>query len=314
MRPSFRNCLFALIATALLLSPGCASPRAADAPSPGEIIDQLGRTVKLDKVPQRIVSLAPSNTEILFALGLANRIVGVTDYCNYPPEAKQKPSIGGFSTPNIERLVAQAPDLVLATSIHQKTVIPRLEEQGITVFALASKTLDETMESIILVGKITGSMENTSELIAQMQKRIKAITDKTQSIPEDKRPGVFYLTWHDPLKTSGVGTLHDELIKRAGGRNIFQEVAGTQSVDLELLVARNPQVMIAGVGMGTGEDLTFQYLKADKRLLNTEAGKSGRIYKINMDLSGRAGPRLVEGLEQFARCIYPEIFGPPEDN
>jgi iron complex transport system substrate-binding protein len=297
----------------LSLLTACTSPPEEMAPSPIEITDQLGRTVKLDRTPQRIVSLAPSNTEILFALGLGDTVVGVTDYCDYPPEAKEKPSIGGFSTPNIEEVVALSPDLILATSIHEKTVIPQLEERGLTVFALAPKTLDEVLASIELVGEVTGKEKEAAVLLADMQKRIKAVTDKTDSLPDSKRPAVFYLTWHDPLMTSGVGTLNNELLQKAGGRNIFPEVVGTKSVDLELLVAKDPQVMIAGVGMGSGEDKPFQYLKTESRLQNTEAGKNGRIYKIDMDLTGRAGPRIVDGLEQFAKCIHPEIFGPPEN-
>ena len=211
-------------------------------------------------------------------------------------------------------MVALSPDLILATSIHEKTIIPQLEEKGLTVFALAPKTLDEVLASIKLVGEVTGQEKEATELLAEMQNRIKAVTDKTNNLPEDKRPAVFYLTWHDPLMTSGVGTLHNELIQKAGGRNIFPEVIGTQSVDLESIVARNPQVMIAGVGMGSGEDKTFQYLKTESRLQNTEAGKNGRIYQIDMDLTGRAGPRIVDGLEQFAKCIHPEIFGPPDNN
>ena len=113
--------------------------------------------------------------------------------------------------------------------------------------------------------------------------------------------------------TSGSGTLLDELVQKAGGRNIFSEIIGSKSVDLESLVARNPQVMIAGIGMGSGEDKTYQYLKTESRLQNTEAWKNGRIYKINMDLTGRGGPRIVDGLELFAKCIHPEIFGPPEN-
>ncbi len=308
-----RILVFCLVAVAVLsLLAACTAPT-DKAPSPIEITDQLGRTVKLDKSPQRIVSLAPSNTEILFALGLADRVAAVTDLCDYPPEAKEKPSIGGFTTTNIERVVALSPDLILATSIHEKTVIPQLEEKGMTVFALSPKTLDEVLESITLVGEISGKEEEASRLVARMQNRIKAITDKTNNLPDGERLRVFYLTWHDPLMTSGSGTLLHELIQKAGGNNIFSEVIGTKSVDLELLVARNPQVMIAGIGMGSGEDKTFQYLLTESRLQNTEAGKNGRIYKIDMDLTGRGGPRIVEGLEQFARCIHPEIFGPPEN-
>lgn len=278
-----------------------------------ELTDQLGRVVKLDKVPERIVSLAPSNTEILFALGLGDKLVGVTEYCDYPPEAKEIPNIGGFSTPNIEEIVALSPDLVIAAPRHEGEIIPQLEEKGLTVFALAPKTFDTILDAITLLGEVTGSNEEASQLVADMQNRIKAVTDKTDSLPEDKRPRVFYLTWHDPLKTSGLETLHHELIEKAGGRNIFSDVSGVQSVDLEVLVARDPQVMIAGIGMGSGEDKPFQYLKTESRLKNTEAGKNDRIYGIDMDTTGRGGPRIVDGLEQFAKCIHPEIFGQPKN-
>ncbi len=309
-----RAIVFCLVAGVVLSLFACTAPANETAPpSPIEITDQLGRTVKLERTPQRIISLAPSNTEILFALGLGDKVVAVTDYCNYPQEAEAKPKVGGFTTPNIEKIIALSPDLILATSMHEKRIIPALEERGLTVFALAPKTLDEVLESITLVGEITGKEEEAAELLTEMQSRIKAVTDKTSSLPEGKRPRVFYLTWHDPLKTSGLGTLHHELMQKAGGRNIFAEVIGTQSVDLEVLVASNPQVMIAGVGMGSGEDKTLQYLTTESRLQNTEARKNDRIYGVDMDLTGRAGPRIVDGLEQFAKCIHPEIFGPPEN-
>ena len=301
--------IYLVSAMALSLFVSCAAPPKNTHPSPIEITDQLGRAVALDKPPQRIISLAPSNTEILFALGLADRVAAVTDYCNYPPEAEAKPSIGGFSTPNIEEIVALSPDLILAASRHENQIIPHLENKGLTVLALNLKTLDEALEAITLIGEIAGKEERASGLAAEMQNRIKAVTDKTNNLPDGERPRVFYLTWHDPLMTSGPGSLLHELIQKAGGRNIFSEVIGTKSVDFELLVARNPQVMIAGIGMGSGEDKTLQYLTTESRLQNTEAGKNGRIYKIDMDLTGRGGPRIVDGLEQFAKCIHTEIFG-----
>ncbi len=309
-----RRVVFCLVAAVVLsLLAACTAPANKAAPSPIEITDQLGRVVRLDKIPQRIVSLAPSNTEILFALGLADRVVGVTDYCDYPPEAEAKPKIGGFSTPNIEKVVALSPDLVLAAQRHEDLIIPQLEEKGLAVFALKLTTLDETLEAITLVGKITGKKDEASRLVAEMQNRIKAVTDKTDNLLEAERPRVFHLTWHDPLKTSGSGTLYNELIQKAGGMNIFSDVIDIQAVDFEALVARDPQVMIAGVGMGSGEDKPFQYLKTESRLKNTEAAKNGRIYGIELDLSGRAGPRIVDGLERFAKCIHPEIFGAPDN-
>ena len=305
-------CLVSVVIVSLFVA--CTAPPAEQTTSfTIEVTDQLGRVVKLEKVPERIISLAPSNTEILFALGLADRVVAVTEYCDYPPEAQAKPKIGGFSTPNIEKVVALSPDLVLAASRHEDRIIPQLEQMGLAVFALKLKTLDEALEAITLVGEITRKEERASGLVAEMQNRIKAVTDKTDNLPEAERPRVFYLTWHDPLKTSGSGTLHNELIQKAGGKNIFLEIIGIQSVDFEVLVARDPQVMIAGVGMGSGEDKPFQYLMTESRLKNTEAAKNGRIYGIDLDLTGRAGPRIVDGLERFAKCIHPEIFGSPDN-
>ncbi|MFC1942605.1 ABC transporter substrate-binding protein [Chloroflexota bacterium] len=313
MKTKFRKpgTIYLILAFALLFTASCASPPESMTPTSTQITDQLGRTVTIDKPPQRIISIAPSNTEILYALGLSGQLVAVTKYCDYPPEAKEKPNIGGYTTPNIEEIVALSPDLILATSKHKERIIPQLEEKGLTVFALDPKDLDNILASIKLVGDVAWKQDEAAKLLADMQGRITAVTDQTKSIPEEERPLVFYLTWHDPLKTSGQGTLNNELLQQAGGKNVFAEVTGSQSVDFEALVMRNPQVMIAGIGMGTGEDQTLTYLKAETRLQNTEASKNSRIYGIDMDLTGRGGPRIVEGLEQFARSIYPEIFGPP---
>ena len=305
-------CLIIVLALSLLAS--CMTTMESESQGTIQITDQLGRTVTLETVPQRIVSLAPSNTEIIFALGLGDRLVGITEYCNYPPEAAEKPSIGGFSTPNIEEVVALAPDLILATSIHESEIIPQLESQGLTVVALAPKTFDDVLDSIALAGKVTGKEEKATELLMEMQNRIKMITDKTINLPEKEVLRVFYLTWHDPLMTSGGDTLINELIKMAGGINIFSEVSGAETVDLEVLITRNPQVMIAGTGMGSGEEQGLQFLETESRLQDTEAIQNGRIYGVHQDLTGRAGTRIVDGLEQFARCIHPEIFGEPDGN
>ncbi len=314
MNQYVRNCLFVLLSLFLLISLlSCSPPKAGETKSPIEITDQLGRVVKLDKIPQRIISLAPSNTEILFALGLADRVVAVTDYCNYPPEAKQKPSIGGFSTPNIEKVVALSPDLVLATSVHQKQVIPNLEQKGITVFALAPETLDEVLEAITLVGRITGEENRASKLVAEMRTKIKAVTGKTSSLSEAQKPRVLYIMWHDPLMTAGSGTLQDELIRTAGGTNVARDLTGYAGITLEAVIGANPEVMVAGVGMGTGADASLQFAKTEARLRDTDARKHNRVHTIDVDLVGRPGPRIVYALERFAKCIHPEIFGLPGD-
>jgi len=305
----YRIYTFCLVATiALVFSTSCAPPVESTLPSTDEITDQLGRAVALDKPPQRIISLAPGNTETLFALGLADRVVAVTDYCNYPPEAETKPSIGGFNTPNIEEIVALSPDLVLATSIHEKKIIPQLEEKGITVFALDPRTLDETLESIILVGEITGKEEIASGLVTGMQNRIKAVTGKTDGLSAEHRPGVFYVTWHDPLKTAGSGTRHNEFIQKAGGVNIAAELDGYANISLETVIQANPEVIIAGVGMGTGKDLPFQFVIQEPRLKDIDARINNRVYEIDVDIAGRPGPRTADALEQFATFIHPRLF------
>ena len=277
-------------------------------PPPGNVVDDLGRTVNIGQIPQRIVSLAPSNTEILFALGLGDRVVGVTEYCNYPEEAKAKPKVGGFSTVDIERVVYLEPDLVLATRIHSKTAIPALEKLGLTVLALAPVSLDEVMSNINLVGKITGQDKLASQLVGDLRKRIEAVANKTQDLALNQRPRVFYLSWHDPLWTRGKDTWADEIISKAGGQNIAYDISGDKTIDLETIIHRDPQVIIASVGMGSGEDLPWQYVRTEPRLKTTEALLNNRVYKIDSDLTARPGPRIVEALEQIAQFIHPELF------
>jgi len=277
------------------------------APSRVTIIDQTGRTITFNTPPQRIVSLAPSNTEILYALGLEDKIAGVTDYCNYPPEAKQKPSIGGFSTPNIEEVVVKSPDLVLAASRHQKEIVPKLEARGLTVMVLEPKNITEVIAAIALVGQVTGKEKEAQALTSNMQRRVRAVTNKT--MPLSLSPATCFIVWHDPLMIAGSGTFHDELIEKAGGHNIGNALAGySKDFSLENLVIANPGVIIAGIGMGTGEDKPLQFIRTESRLRDIDARKDNRVYGINQDIAGRAGPRIVDALEQFAKFIHPEVF------
>ncbi|MFC1977144.1 ABC transporter substrate-binding protein [Chloroflexota bacterium] len=304
-----RVVILSLVVVAVLsIFAACTAPADEAAPSTIEVTDQLGRTVKLDRTPQRIISLAPSNTEILFALGLADRLVAVTDYCNYPPEAEDKPKTGGFSTPNIEEVIALSPDLILATSIHEKRTIPQLEGKGLTVFALNPRNVDEVLESITLVGEVTGKREQASGLVAEMRNRIKTVTDKSDNLSGTERPRVLYAVWHDPLTAPGSTTLQDDLIEKAGGINITRDLTGYAAITLEAVIATNPEVMIAGGGHGAGESLNLQFIKTEPRLRNTDARRNNRVYGLDGDLVSRPGPRIVEGLEKFAEFIHPELF------
>ena len=302
-----RFCYFGLLIALLGLLAACAPPAQETVPS-GGVTDQLGRTVELDGVPQRIVSLAPSNTEILFAVGLDDRVVGVTEYCNYPEAAKDKEVIGGFNTVDLERVVALSPDLILATSIHEDEALPALENRGLTVFALDPTTLDEVLESIGLVGEITGKVEEAAGLVNDMKERMSAVTEKTDGLSPEQKPRVFFITWHDPLMTPGSGTRHDELIQMAGGVNIARDLTSYADISLEAVIEADPEVMIAGVGMGAGEDLPAQFIRTEPRMGITDARQNDRIFEVDVDLAGRPGPRIVDALEEFARLIHPELF------
>lgn len=304
------KCFLVLLSIALVPLSACALANPTPA---GAVVDDLGRSVNIGKIPQRIISLAPSNTEILFALGLGEKVVGVTEFCNYPPEALEKEKIGGFTTVDIVKIIALQPDLILAGSIHAKEVIPPLEERGLAVFALAPQSLDGILEDIRMVGKITGKEKEAFKLITQLKERIEAITDKTERLKPQERPRVFFITWHDPLKSMGSKSLPNELIEKAGGVNIFQDVEERNfQVEFETVVYRDPQVIIVTVGHAAGEAKAFEWAKEEPRLKVTEAGKNSRIFPLDTGLT-RYGPRAVDALEEFAKFIHPEIFGAIEN-
>jgi len=300
------KCFWPLLSILIISAAACAPAEPAFS---GTIVDDLGRPLNIEEIPQRIISLAPSNTEVLFALGLGDKVVGVTEFCNYPPEALEMEKIGGFTTPDIEKIIALQPDLILAGSIHAAEVIPALENIGLTVFALAPENLDGILEDIRMVGKITGEEDEASKLVAQMETRIEAITDKTNNL--ENRPMVFYITWHDPLWSVGSGVTIQELIEKAGGVNIFQDITGHKMVNLEEVIARNPEIIIACTGHGEAKDEPFKWAKKEPRLMVTEANKNNTIYQIDTDLVGRDGPRIVDALEWLAYFIHPEIFPEP---
>jgi iron complex transport system substrate-binding protein len=299
------TCLMVIVCLSFLA--GCANAPVTTTVSPAATTGVPGKTITLKDPPQRIVSLAPSNTEILFALGLGDRVVGRTDFDNYPPEAKNKPSIGGFSTPNIEEVVAKSPDLVLAANIHTAKIVPQLKARGLNVVTLDPKTVDEVIAAIMTVGQITGKDKEAQALTSSMRQRLKAVTDKTSLL--SSKPATCFIVWHDPLMIAGSGTFHDELIDKAGGFNIGHALTGySKDFSLENLIMANPAVIIAGVGMGDGEDKPLQFMLSEPRLKDISARKNNRIFGIDQDIAGRSGPRIVDALEQFAKFIHPEVF------
>jgi iron complex transport system substrate-binding protein len=272
-------------------------------PTQYDVVDDLGRLVAINGTPQRIVSLAPSNTEILFALGLGEKVVGVTDWCDYPPEALDKEKVGSFDTPDTEKIVALTPDLILVAYGTTMDVINSLIESGLTVFGIKTTDLDDVLNDIRTVGNITGKKAEANALTSEMESRIQAVTDETSELEE--RPRVFYIVWHDPLWTAGSETFIHELIEKGGGVNICQNITGYTTISIEEVVARNPEVIITS-------EWSFEWAQNVTSLNSTDARQNGRIYQGDDDLVQRPGPRLVDGLEWFAYFIHPEIFEEPE--
>lgn len=272
------------------------------------ITDSLGREVSISRQPETIASLAPSNTEILFALGLGDKVVAVSEYCNYPLEAQNRTKIGGFSTVNIEKVVDLGPDLVFATCDVQEDIVGELERLGLTVIALDATDIEDAIRSIRVIGKATGQLETSEELIDKLEQRIKAVTDKTKDLPDSQRPKVFYQVWSDPLMTVGSETLTHYLIQLAGGVNIASDSTTKYPVyNLEILIERNPEVIIVSLGMGSSE-ASVEEVKDRKIWQIIDAVKNNRVYGINSDIVSRVGPRIADALEEIASYIHPELF------
>jgi len=181
------------------------------------------------------------------------------------------------------------------------------------VLALVPKTVGEVLDAIALVGECTGEQERASQLVADLGDRIKVITDKTGSLTQDEEPRVLYIIWHAPLMTIGSGTRIHQLIELAGGTNIAQGLSEEYpTMSLEAVIVANPQIIIAGSGMGEGASLPYEFTLTEERLSEADACINNRIYEINTDLVGRPGPRIIDGLEQLAKMIHPELFGPIE--
>ncbi|MFO8191318.1 MAG: cobalamin-binding protein [Bacillota bacterium] len=251
--------------------------------------------------------MSPSNTEVSFALGLGERIVGVTEYCNYPPEAQEREIIGGFSTPNIELIVEMQPDLVLASTIHEEEV-PRLEELGIPVLVVESSTLQDLYTSIALVARVTGVVDAGEVLINSMQEEIAALQTVVADIPEDDRIRVYYEVYSDPLMTAGKDAFITEIIALAGGINIFGDVKESYpQISAEVVAEREPQVILYPDHHGTA-DLVIESMTERPGWESIPAVIENRVYAVSDDAFARPGPRAVEAVAEAAEIFYPELF------
>jgi iron complex transport system substrate-binding protein len=307
-----KKSVLATLAALLLLSAVILGTATACSTSKASVIDDLGRSVTFDGPVSTIVSLAPSATEIVFAIGAGDKLIGRTDYCSYPPEAASVSSVGGFYDPNKEEIVTLDPDVVLASGMHDQTGDAAwLEEKGLKVVILEPHTLDDVMNHIALVGKLTGKEAEAAQLVESLQSRTDYVAARTADLTDSQKPNVLHITWHDPLWVVGEGSFANALMEIAGGVNVFGDIAVADAqVNLDAAVARGPQVITVSTGHGDAMSEPYNWVVAsDSPFRETAAYKSGRVHQVDADLLSRGGPRIVDALELYASLIHPEIFG-----
>jgi iron complex transport system substrate-binding protein len=267
-------------------------------------VDMLGRDVVLAAPPSRIVSLVPSVTELVFALGAHDRLVGVTDYCDFPPEARQKPSVGGMVAPSLETIVALRPDLVVATdSGNRQETFDQLRRLGIPVYLVRANRFDDVMQVTARVGQLVGRESAVAALTARLQARVGAVT---RAVRGRSRPRVLYVLWPEPLLVPGRDAIVTELIRLAGGESITaSEPSDYPRFSMEAAVVRAPEViLLARHGTGSGPLPRAKW----EALSQLPAVQAGRIHAVDGNLLHRYGPRIVDGLEDLARLLHPETF------
>jgi iron complex transport system substrate-binding protein len=265
-----------------------------------EIVGFKGRSIVLDKIPQRIVSLSPSNTEILFALGAGDKVVGVTSYCDYPEEAKKIERMGDYEGPNIELIRKAQPDVVLAGYVQEETV-KMLEKMGIPVIISEAESFEAIYHSISLIGEITGTETEAEKIIKGMKDKIAEIQAK---IKDKEKPRVFYVVWKDPLTTAGSRTFINDVIKAAGGINVAEKVESWAIYSAEEMIKDNPDMLIAALH-STDEGMTREDLSRDRIFSMLECVKQGKVYVMPDDnIISRPGPRIVLAIEDMARVLY----------
>ncbi|MFW6007006.1 MAG: ABC transporter substrate-binding protein [Halanaerobiales bacterium] len=275
---------------------------------PVTVEDDLGEEITLEKKPESIISLSPSNTEMLYALGQGDKIIGVTQSANYPEEALEKEKIGTITEPNIEKIVSLEPDLVIASSINDIQSVNRLKELGISVAGFSPATVNDTMLTMKKIGTLVGEEEKVQKIVSELQLQLVEIKNIVDShLENNERKKVFYEIWTDPLTTAGENTFIDDIINIAGGINIGAEAQGHwPQYSLEKLIKEDPEVYIS-TPHSSQEEVTVSSIKERDEFETIKAVKNENIHIVNQDIVNRPSPRIIEGLKIFVKAVFPEL-------
>jgi iron complex transport system substrate-binding protein len=268
--------------------------------------DDIGRSVNIVAAPQRIVSLAPGITETLYALGLDDKIAGVTTFCDWPAAARKKTRIGGFTNPSIEKIVSLKPDLIIATADgNRQDAVLQLERLGLPVYVTNPSNTNAVLKSILHIGEITNREKDARELVDKLQRRLNNITHQ---IRHKSKPRVFFQLGLEPLITAGKGTLINEVIERAGGVNVAgHDPANYPRYSAEGIIGVSPEIIIFAPMVNDKEFVAVKIFWQEFGKI--PAVKNNKIYPINADLINRASPRIVDAIEIMALIFHPDITG-----
>jgi iron complex transport system substrate-binding protein len=304
-----------IVLVCLLVSSGPVSAQASVAqgepPANGAFTraftDEAGRRVNVPSHVNRIVSLAPNLTEIVFALKEENHLAGDTDFCDYPPEAAQKPHVGGPVNPNLEEIVKLHPDLILATSINRRETVDALDRLGLPAYITDPHSVDEMIASVERLGSVLGADKSAAALAGDLRARL-ADLDRRLAGAAPRR--VLFVVWTDPLISIGRGTFIADALRHAGARSVVETDAEWPRINLEEIIRLQPEFLVfAGAHAGdTHQDI--EALRSRPGWRDLDAMRQGKIAVIS-DAIIRPVPRIVDAIEQLARTLHPEEATPP---
>ena len=267
--------------------------------------DALGREIPVPAPPKRMIALAPNLTEILYVLGLGDRVVGVTNHCNYPPEAGLKPKVGSYVHLNVEQIISLSPDLVIGTMDgNERYILDLLEQAHIKVFFVNPREVRQAIETISTIGLVCGLPEKARHISDALTLRVNRVVEATR---EKKRPLVFLQIHIQPIMSVNRKTVHHDLIHLAGGDNMTADEPVTYPrISLEEVIRRKPQVLLVSSMEREG-----RFEKARQEWLqwtSIPAVQQGRVHLIDSDTIDRPSPRVVDGLEIMAKLLHPDVF------
>ena len=276
-----------------------------------QVRDETGRQVMVPAAVRRIVSLAPSLTETVYALGAQERLVGVTDYCDYPPEARTKPRVGGAINPNLEQVVALKPDLVLATrALNRRETVEALERLGVAVYATDPRSVDGMLESTRHLGEVIGAWEQGEALVAALGARR---AELKQRLAASRPKRVLFVVWQEPLISIGQQTFLADALRWAGAESVVETTQDWPRLNLEEVIRLRPDYLVFASSHAETVEPIFEALRAQPGWRNLEAVVERHVVVVS-DAVSRPSPRLVDAIERLARQLHPEAFAEKLEN